>query len=165
MSLALVASCGGSKEPATAPDEPSALGGDDRATGTDDAVDQVGADGDDSAGSPASIKTTGPPPPSAPGDFEPTYADCANLAAVYERLLRAEEMAKLEKKKLPPKVYASALKEVEQVVDDGASQWRGQCEGIVETVQIKPRWECAQQADSLARFNGCMNGEFDDELN
>jgi len=162
LAVSLSLSCGGSGEPPKTPEDDSSfgedLGSDSSPTGGDSSG---GDDGSDSNGSPATIKTTGAAPPPVPGDFEPSYSDCANLAAVYERLLRAEEMDKLEKKKLPPKVHATALEEVRKIVADGTSQWRGQCDGIVDTVQIKPRWECAQQADSLKRFNGCMDGEFD----
>ncbi|MBW2522880.1 MAG: hypothetical protein JRI23_01830 [Deltaproteobacteria bacterium] len=162
--LVLAPSCGGSGEHSKTPDDEPSFGDE---AGSDDSAlggDESGGDSGDADKTPASIKTTGAPPPPVPGDFEPSYSDCANLTAVYERLLRSEEMTKLEKKKLPPKVHANALEQIKQVVEDGTSQWRGQCEGIVDTVQIKPRWECAQQADSIKRFHGCMDGEFDDEL-
>lgn len=112
------------------------------------------------AATPAATRDTRPPP--VPDDYEMTYGDCQALGARYEGLLRTQEFDKLNRKKLPPKVFAKAQDQVEGVVQKGTEQWMNQCRGIVGTVQIKSRLKCAVDAGSLERFNGCMDGKYDE---
>lgn len=92
-----------------------------------------------------------------------TFRDCDTLTANYEKLLRRDEVAKLEKKKLPKKVYERAKEQVEEVVVQGTASWRNQCGGIVGTIQVRSRIKCAEKADTIERFDGCMDGKFDGE--
>jgi len=78
-------------------------------------------------------------------------------------VLRQSEMAKLDAKKLPAKNYDKAKEQVEEVVQQGVSGWRSQCQSITGTVQVRSRIKCTVAADDLDRFNGCWNGKFDKE--
>jgi hypothetical protein len=111
----------------------------------------------------APVATTGAPPPTAGGDYEITYGDCADLVATFEKRLREEEMAKLEAQKLKGKAQEQGLATVDEVVRTGVENWRGQCQTIVGTVQVRSRIRCAIAADSRARFDGCWDGQFDGE--
>jgi hypothetical protein len=111
----------------------------------------------------APISTTGDPPPAAAGDYTITFTDCDKLVGNYERVLRQSEMAKLDAKKLPAKNYDKAKEQVEEVVQQGVAVWRGQCQSITGTVQVRSRIKCAVAAGDLDRFNGCWDGKFDKE--
>jgi hypothetical protein len=111
----------------------------------------------------APIATQGAPPPAAASDYEITFNDCNKLVANYEKVLRQDEMIKLDAKKLAPKAYGPAKEQVEQVVQQGVEGWRAQCQSIVGTAQVKTRIQCAVGAGELARFNGCWDGQFDHE--
>jgi hypothetical protein len=111
----------------------------------------------------APISTTGAPPPAAATDYEITFNDCGRLVGNYEKVLRQDEMSKLDAKKLAPKAYDKAKEQVEQAVQQGVDGWRAQCQTIVGTPQVKSRIQCAVGAGDLARFDGCWDGKFDKE--
>lgn len=155
----ILLSCGGTGEPARAP-EPAPNVEDDQ--GADRPVSEEGPPEGQANQRPAT-PSTGPPPPPVPEAFEINYRDCSELHAKYENLLRQDEMEKLENKKLPAKVQQTALEEVEKIIKEGADQWLKQCHGIVGTVQVRSRWQCAHDATDLEGFNGCVDEKSDDE--
>lgn len=110
------------------------------------------------------VSEMGDRPPPIPEAWEPKLQDCEELAEKYEELLLAAEMEKLEKRNLQQKFRASAEQNVRNTAKKGAQTWLQACEDIVGTVQSKPRWGCAFQATTLERFNGCMDGKYDAEL-
>jgi hypothetical protein len=109
----------------------------------------------------APVTTFGTPPPATAGDYDITYNDCAELVGNFERRLREDEEAKLQAQKLEGKSLEKAKAIVADVVQKGVDNWRGNCQSIVGTVQVRSRIRCAIAADSLARFNGCWDGQFD----
>jgi hypothetical protein len=111
----------------------------------------------------APVGTFGDPPPAAGGDYEITFDDCSRLCDNFERRLREDEEGKLQAQKLEGKALEKAKAIVDEVVQKGLENWRGQCRTIVGTVQVRSRIRCAIAADSLARFNGCWDGQFDAE--
>lgn len=111
----------------------------------------------------APVTTFGDPVPAAAGDYEITVNDCTKLWTNYERRYREVEEAKLAAQKLQGKYLEKAKVTVDEAVKQAVDNWRGQCQSIIGTVQIRTRIRCAVEAETLDRFNGCWDGKFDHE--
>ena len=103
-------------------------------------------------------------PQPIPEAWELNPGDCDKFGQKYEELLLAREMEKLEKRNLKPKFRPSAEANVRDTAKRGANTWKAACAEILGTVQRRPRWECAYAATTFERFEGCLDGKFDSEL-
>ena len=154
--LVFVMACGGSQDkPDTPKPEPEPM-----ADAPEPEPEPEPAEPEDSS-PPERVSEMGDRPPPVPESWEPKMRHCEELAEKYEELLLADEMEKLEKRKLAEKHRPSAEKNVRNAAKKGADNWLQACKDIVGTVQHKPRWDCALQASSIERFNGCMDGKYD----
>jgi len=154
---ALLVGCGGKSKAKSADDETT---GGDPAAGMSDGSDS-GESGSGEGSTEREYRSK--PPPSLPDDYSLTQNDCNVLTDVYEKLLRQQEMAKLEGQKFKPAELERAKANVEKVVEKGAEGWQKNCDGIVNTVQPRGRLQCAFDARELERFTGCWDGKFDGE--
>jgi hypothetical protein len=132
------------------------------ATEVDEPIDKPSGGGAQQPGTGSTSEFVNRPEP-VPEDWTAAHADCVELGAQYESLLRQVELDKLEKRKLSDKQKQASMKTVEMTVKQGASSWLTACEEIVGKIQVRARWRCAAKATNIERFNGCMDGKFDQE--
>lgn len=97
-----------------------------------------------------------------PQDYLITYQDCEALAGNYGRVYRREEAAKVDEKNLTGKALENAQKLVNENTRVAQENWLNECQGIVETAQPRDNLKCAMKAQTLQRFNACMDGKLDD---
>lgn len=151
---ALLVGCGGKSKAKSADDE--TMGGDPAAGMSE------GSEPGSAEGTPEKEYRSKPPPP-VPDEYDLTQNDCNVLTDVYEKLLRQQEMAKLEGQKFKPAELERAKANVEKAVEKGTETWQKNCDSLVNSVQPRGRLQCAFDAQELERFLGCWDGKFDNE--
>ncbi|HNS96371.1 MAG TPA: hypothetical protein PKL73_05410 [Polyangiaceae bacterium] len=157
MGFVMLVGCGGGKPEPSTPASTSDY--DEMATESESEPEETSA----SSHSSAPVSEMGERPPPIPEAWELHQRDCDALGAKYEQLLLAVELEKLEARKLNEKQRGAAEQNVRGTAKQGAENWMRACEGIVGTVQVKSRWDCAYRANTLDRFKGCMDGKYDRE--
>ncbi len=115
---------------------------------------------DDPADDPVDEPTDDPPPKKAEpanDDYDMTYRDCQALAGTYGRAWERAEREKLEKKNFKPKLYETALKNVQKAAQQAHDNWLQECEGTVGSPFLYNRLKCALKAKTVERFNDCLD--------
>ncbi len=117
---------------------------------------------DDPADEPGDEPTNDPPPKKAQpasDDYDITYRDCQALAGTYSRAWERVEREKLEKKNFKPKLYDTALKNVQKAAQEAGDNWLEECAGTVGSPFLYSRLKCALKAKTVERFNDCWDGK------
>jgi hypothetical protein len=118
--------------------------------------------GDDPGDDPVDEPSEDPPPKKAQpanDDYDMTYRDCKTLAGTYQRAWERVEREKLDKKNFKPKLYDTALKNVQRAAKEAGDHWLAECEGMVGSPYLYSRLKCALKAKTVERFNDCWDGK------
>lgn len=153
LSVAALSACSGdSKKKAEDPDSSWDM------TDTDPAPEPTPKTDHDDEGAPEPEPEAKPKPVTREDDYEINHRDCDALSGAYGRAWENDEMKKLNARKLPEKQFDKAADEIKQGSASMKQNWQEECYKTVGTAYLRSRLQCAMKAQSLERFNNCMDG-------
>lgn len=117
--------------------------------------------GDDDDDEPAPKPSPKPKQVTQADDYEINHQDCDALGGAYGRAWENDEMKKLNARKLQQKQFDKAAAEIKQGSASMKQNWQDECYKTVGTAYLRNRLQCAMKAQSLERFNNCMDGMAD----
>jgi hypothetical protein len=99
------------------------------------------------------------PAPVGGDDYEMTPEDCRALATIYGKVWKADEVTKLEARKLKEKPHQEALAAIEQDAAETKGNWQSECDKTVGSPYLRSRLDCAMKAKTVQHFDDCLDGK------